>query len=487
MGAQDNQGLRGEISRLQQMLKENKLPKSEVSDRLKTIKTELDRLAGGPLQLIDPALYEARLKPPSPKKKSGLETAQGHQQEVKRTLDELLNTLENWAGLNEFKAELRVILQEQEDLKKATVKIHQQNPDPKNLAPEAIPDIIGVRGLQNRLAERTLLLVEKMERVSGERALKKDINTAKLLEKSAQIAREARLSDNMKNTANELLMNPKEKGGPLLFKATENQTEACQTLELMIEALEEQRDALLEGLIKNQKQEQRNLDEFAERLEKLQSAFSRRTKIGDPKERQGLLDKIAAEERKLQDDLKNKARELARLQAPQAAKKLEQAAKDLAKAAEKLGKGQNPEDLQQDAKKKIEEAKNKLKDAQNKAEVELAREIQSKLADRIRALKERQDAAIVESARLHKTVLQNNHWPRSLLITIGDQIRDQQALAKDVASLKEKVKGAVVFSMVLDKAIQAMENGVKVMEGREAKACAGRSRMGSRRRSPRRN
>src|SRR5205085_2878144 len=102
-------------------------------------------------------------------------------------------------------------------------------------------------------------LVEKMERVSVERA-EKDINTAKLLEKAAQIAREADEMRAMQDTSDQLLY-PKKDGGPQLNRAIKNQAESCKTLELMIEALEEQNNPLLEALIKNQKQEQGNLKE----------------------------------------------------------------------------------------------------------------------------------------------------------------------------------------------------------------------------------
>src|SRR5205823_421978 len=111
-----------EILKLQQLLKENKIPKGSTHARLQAIKKELDRLADGPLKKIEGQLFQARQdlenransKPPLPGEKNDLVKAHDQQHQVKRALNDLLGVLENWAGLNEFKAELRALLQEQQ-------------------------------------------------------------------------------------------------------------------------------------------------------------------------------------------------------------------------------------------------------------------------------------------------------------------------------------------------------------------------------------
>src|SRR5262249_16982641 len=44
IGVTPEEGLRAELNRLKQVLRDNKLPPSDVSDRLKTISSELDRI-----------------------------------------------------------------------------------------------------------------------------------------------------------------------------------------------------------------------------------------------------------------------------------------------------------------------------------------------------------------------------------------------------------------------------------------------------------
>src|SRR5262249_19048477 len=80
-----------------------------------------------------------------------------------------------------------------------------------------------------------------------------------------------------------------------------------------------------------------------------------------------------------------------------------------------------------------------------------------------KGLKDRQDAAIAESGRLHKTMLQKTNWTRALLNSLEDNAKTQQGLAKETASLKEKLKGAAVFELILDRTVKAMDRAGELM------------------------
>jgi hypothetical protein len=493
VGLDEKDGLRGEIARLEQLLKENKVPPSSVHARLQLLKRELGRLADGPLSKIEGQLFQARqdledranAKPPAPKEKNELAKAHDNQKEVKRTLDDLLGALEKWAGLNEFKAELRTILTEQQELKQETEKIRDQFGAGNKLTPEAEQDVQRIASQQKALAGRLEALLRKMERAS-EDLQQKDPNTSKLLAATAKTGRDLGVVGEMEETSRDHLLNRfrkdpgeilKKQGGPnanqqqkldpQLNNAVRNMIESTKSLELIIEALEEPREGQLEAFVKGQKEDKKQapgkLDDLIDRLEKLQKRIEKAGQIADPREREAALEKLAGEERALQAEVQKKARELALLQVPQAAKNLKDAAQKLGQAAEKLEKGQNPGDINKDVKKQIEVAK-------ERTEEELAREIQSRLIDRLRGLKERQDAALVESARLHKLVLQHNTWAKTVLTSLDNLSLDQQGLSKDTASVRKKVPGAVVFDMVLEKAVQSMDAAEKVMADRSLRA-----------------
>src|SRR5262249_39364786 len=81
-----------------------------------------------------------------------------------------------------------------------------------------------------------------------------------------------------------------------------------------------------------------------------------------------------------------------------------------------------------------------------------------RIADRLKGLKERQDAAVSESARLHKEMLRKGSWSQGLLNSLEDHAKAQQGLAKETGGLREKLKGAPVFELVLEKAAKSMES-----------------------------
>ncbi len=114
-----------------------------------------------------------------------------------------------------------------------------------------------------------------------------------------------------------------------------------------------------------------------------------------------------------------------------------------------------------------------MEDAQAKLEQfedELAREQLAKIADRIKGLKERQDAALVRSRELHKKVLAKKKWTAGLVETLGADVVSQQGLAGETRALKEKLKEAKVFEHVFEKAAKAMEGAAQAMENRKETA-----------------
>jgi hypothetical protein len=243
----------------------------------------------------------------------------------------------------------------------------------------------------------------------------------------------------------------------------------------MVEATEEGRDAEVERLLKKQRKEANALKKLEDGLERLRKKVEKAKKIADPKERDAELKKLAEEQRELQDEAEKKARELARLQAPRAGKALDQAGQKMERAAKRLEQGLDPEEDLQEAQKRVAEAQQELNQAQERTREELAREQLARIADRLKGLKERQDAAITESARLHKEMLRKGMWTGALLNSLEDHARAQQGLGKETAGLKDKLKGAAVFELVLDKAVKAMDNaGKKILKRREV----GRDRQG---------
>src|SRR5204863_7318010 len=116
------------------------------------------------------------------------------------------------------------------------------------------------------------------------------------------------------------------------------------------------------------------------------------------------------------------------------------------------------------AKEQLENAKEKLDQTREVTEEELARERIAKIVDRLKGLKERQDGAITESERLHKTVLQKSAWERELLTSLHQQINAQVAISKEAGFLGGKIKGAKVYAAILERSTADMDGAVEKMK-----------------------
>jgi hypothetical protein len=186
----------------------------------------------------------------------------------------------------------------------------------------------------------------------------------------------------------------------------------------------------------------------------------------DPEKKKQELEKVALDQEKLRKDVE-RDREVARLEADRAAKDLGQAAQEMEKAEKQMKAGEDPQDAMEQALDKIEQAQLKLEEE----EEELAREQLLKIADQIKGLKERQDAAIKEMERIHKSVVDTNkEWTRGLRISLGDLARTQKGLSDETDSLKTKLKDAIVFEHVLKKAADVMKRASEAMEDRRKDA-----------------
>src|SRR5262249_39828344 len=136
---------------------------------------------------------------------------------------------------------------------------------------------------------------------------------------------------------------------------------------------------------------------------------------------------------------------------------------DMEQAGQRLER--DPDDAdesQQEALKRLNEARQRLQQAQEEVEEELARERLAKVADLIKRLKERQEAALAEGDRIEREVLLRKQWDRGLRASLGGLADTQDGLAKETKSLAEgRLAGAKVFTHILAKAGSAMERAAE--------------------------
>jgi hypothetical protein len=490
VGETPDEGIRGELRRMEQALQDNQLPPSATTERVKAMKEELDRLAREHLPEIEPRLTAARrdladppdAKPPMARTKGDLPQAREHQEEVKRSLDDLLRFLENWGDVQQVRGQLRELLNKQRALQRETqeLELNTRDRDPKKpLTARDEAEVRRLASLQRFLAEDAQKLVEEMKRLAEQKAVQ-DGRAAEALQRAAKIADQEMLAQGIRDIGDQQIANrdKNNKLTPQLNRAAWQQDDAIKTMERMLEALTEGRDADLERLVRKQKDERKQLGDLGDKLEKLRKRAQAAQNIADRKLREAEMKKLAEEQRKLQEEAEHQARQLQRLQAPQAGKALDAAGEKMEGAARKLDQGEDPDEDMKAAEEKVREAEQRLQQAQDRAEEELAREQMARIADRLKGIRERQDAAIAETERLHKAMLRHTFWSLELLGSFGGHRQAQEGLAKETASLKEKLKGALVFEHMMDRTISAMERAAKRMQARNEEGKKWRAQRG---------
>jgi hypothetical protein len=555
IGNRQDEGLRDQLQKLDQLVKDNKLPPTDAIDNLKQLQTELNRLAQEELPKIDQKLSEARKemagtqKQAPDKKQSPLKQAGKLQEQAKNVLDDLARTLDKWADVDVVKHQLRETIANQKKLGKRTEQLKKdqeamaKEPGAKDAGPkkQEFEENLGQqRQAQDDLAKTTEDLQTRMQKVLDQQdkggkeftelgsKVKKAgrMDEKERAEAFRQIAKEARdladdqKEDEAKETLNELAQdldqaakklesgkmpedeqndfqrqaNNKVKQaqnqatpGPIknlkdavkigdennvpqkmrdaaedlekpnLDKARANQDEALKNLQEMLAALEGQNDDGLDRLRKKQK----DLAKADEDVDKLGKRAKEARNNSNPKER-------AQELRDLAEEARRNARELARLQEEKASQDLKRAAQLLDNAADKMEQGDQAgaEELEQEAMERIEEARQNLEQFQE----ELSREQLAKIADRLKGLKERQDAAVERTQELHKKLTARKEWSRGLMQTLDADRMTQEGLAGETRSLQEKIKEAKVFEHVMDKAAKAMEKAAEAMAERKDEA-----------------
>src|SRR5262249_5875812 len=154
---------------------------------------------------------------------------------------------------------LRQLMQEQRDLKHDTEKLQNKPlPDPaeQKAAVEKTAD------MQRRLGERTQNLLDKMQRLAQERNAR-DPETAKMLEQAADVGNKESLPGEMKDTAEQQISKQ------MFNRAIKQQANSIKTMEKMLNQMDEKREAELDRLIKKQRELQKDLENLAERMDKL--------------------------------------------------------------------------------------------------------------------------------------------------------------------------------------------------------------------------
>jgi hypothetical protein len=382
-----------------------------------------------------------------------LNQARQHQEEVEKTLSELLQVLDPFASTAGIKGEAKSILEEQKRVNKETEKFGEKSagtkPTDLNEKDTALRDKL--KEEQRSVGERTQKLLNQMEQVKEKRQQNKDEETAKELDRALQKAKEGNISGLMQEAGQQI---EDMKTG----QAAKSQRQAIEHLKNVVKELEDRREAELDRLAKKLREKQEQLEQLAQEQDRLQKKVKEAKQIADHKAREEELKKLAKRQKELKEQAEELARQLSRMRQEQAGQAASQAAAQMQQALKQLQRGQDAEEEQDEALDRLEEAQREVERTREETEEELAREQARKATEEIKAIKQKQEEHMAEAARIERAVLQESAWQDSLLRSLNRLGDNQRQLGQETTRLAEnKLAQAPAFARMVKKAASAME------------------------------
>jgi hypothetical protein len=516
----DRDGLRAQAGRLRQALRDNPLPRTGSLKHVEPVADELDRLGrdlagqpdtpnGRPPEPIESLLAESQRDGPNALNNPKLTQARKRQRSAEKQMDRLLALLEPWSGAAQAQAEARALELDQQALRDQVGALDRELPlgRPFDRLPaeqqEALRRAAGRQeGIEQRLndllmkmersarvkekeaadrakaadrldaeAERDLAEADAKERAAGSDAARRQEAQAQRLRGLAQKSEAMRLRSTVPGLKEEgeALGHGLEAGrqapAPLreaaqqlrrneVGKAGASQDQGADALRRLADALQEGRaEPDVDQLMKRAKAAGERLEAVQKEEDLLQKRVELARQLQDPAARQAELEQAAGEQEALADRTRDLAEELTRLQSP-AGEELHRAANNMKEAAELVRRGERGELNQDDALDRLDGARRELQGERE----ELQREKRTKVADRLKAVLERQDRFLAESARIHGALLKANTWSEALARSLSDLGENQEALRKELEGLtEERFKSLRVFERLLRQSADGMK------------------------------
>ena len=518
--ADPRDGLRARAEMLREMARANDLPRSNATDRAEAAAEELGRLSDRDLAAVEPLLGDARQLSAQPPPKAPMENpvpamlnrAARHQKSVDDGLTGLIELLAQWGDAGALRGDAKLlreaVLREAANADKLPEKVPAGKPA-EALTPDQRSELDRAAGKLDQLADQTNGLLSRAGKLAAEKdkqandshagakQKEKDADDLKKkaatkppgtperndLEAKAAGAREeaAELKaagDGAKAEAAAIRKAIESAGGQALPDDLRKSSESARAnrpgasaaldrsaaarLERLADSLAEQPNDPVPELAKKKKRLADQLDDLAGQQDDLRKKVEEANRIKDDERRTDELKKLAPEQQKIADQTRDLLQKLQRERADDAAKEARGALDKMEASRDDLERGKNPANEQKDATEKLDTARDKLDTAAAKAPQELTDEKRRKLADLVKALFERQNAAVEEASRIQGKVLVDKKWSRPLLQSYKDLEDRERALSVEVRTLAEReFAELLVFERVVKDAADAIEKAAE--------------------------
>ncbi|OWK38320.1 hypothetical protein [Fimbriiglobus ruber] len=520
------EGLRAKAEELRQIARANNLPRSPVTEKVEATADDLGRIVDQHLDGAETPLAAGRQeseKPgpanaPDAKKLAELLTkANGHQKDAEDALAKLLERLEQWGGAGEVRGEARAA---QDQLARATEQANKAadavpaGRSPDQLSPDEKAKLDTPAGKLDQLAEQASGLLSKAGRLADQKdaaartaaaaatAKKAEATRAKaaaeamppgLAADAAKAAADAlaaeaealqTAADRARTEAEALRKAVREAGGDALPQDVRRSAEelrqnrpgesaaaaraAADRLDKLTNELVEKPTETPDVLSKKPDATADEVDKLAAEQDELRKKTKAASEIADPEKRAKELNKLAREQEALRRKAEQLVQKLTRDRAEKPAEAVRKAAEQMDAARDALENGRPPDEQQAEALDRLDDALGKL-DAEKKQDREqLSREQREQLAELLKAIRERQKAAVDEVARLQGEATKAKKWGRAQIASLGDLDDREKQLAEDLrAAATKQLAELPVFNKLATQAAAAMEKAAKAAAERK--------------------
>jgi hypothetical protein len=411
---------------------------------------------------LEEAASESHPRPAAADVHKPLAAAGARQDLVIRSLERMRDELSRWDRFRGFYRDVGQLLREQEELARRCIELSQRtlSKELKDLPPETVAELKLAGYQQRELARRLQNLQQQMGQAVGQ-LQESDPLEAQTLSDALARARELDPSGRMQAVGDQLERNR-------MGEAVDQQQQILDHLHEILDILANRRQHELSGLVKKLREAEGELGGIAQRQEELRKQLEQAAGQPDAKARPE-LDRLAGEQRQLQDQMRRMVQLLERLAVPQALPPAVQASEKMGLASRSAGQAQGRAAAlyAEEARKAVEETRRQLDAHRRQNESELAAEQVAQLRQSVEGLHDRQSKALQESRRLEAVQKGDPSLPAGEEPALEELTREQRRLETETTVLSGKTAGIEVFRLALDSAAREMGLAAALLDRRQ--------------------
>ena len=474
-------GLSDRIQQLLDDLENAREADSEVADQMRAMKEAVDRVRADHLRPAEQGLSRAskQLEPPEgagepdaaaaePSPEDAAETrgslgeSRDNQQAIARELDAMLEGLSQFETLRGVTQDAEELLESQQEATEAADRLGSDQSlvgkSPEQLPADRQADLQNLGERQRDVAQGLQDLAGRLSKMS-ESLAETDPIAAEALEESLEQLRREGAADTLKKAAEQIDRNQ-------MGAASKSQNEGEQALRDLVDALKNRRENDLERIVKQLKETRADLAKMQQAeaglLKKTQQAGAE-GRDGEAKREE--LQKLAKQQQQLEQELGRQLQKLRKLRAERAARAGAKAASGMAKAGQELeeGEAQEAQEGEEDALQDLEQAIAETDQAIQEAQDKLLTEQFAKIADQLRAYNDRQKRLLEETVAFEGR-RDDGRLSRTDASDVKNLGRAEVVLRGETSSLAERLDGAPVFKLALERAVGRMEDAAEGLD-----------------------